>query len=172
MPGLNFIPLRFFPSKTTMDVVVAQTLKQIYTYFYQQVVSINITVLPTPNQVASAVGTVGYTLYTHCPENIQLYYDKFVSLPVQSNVIPVFLALVILYTLFSLILLTLRGIFRLVYSFVRFSLILFLITILIYTTQQYLAQGSPFLQTIFDQLVQLRQQGSGPATSSPFVVQE
>ncbi|KAI8340842.1 hypothetical protein BC941DRAFT_418359 [Chlamydoabsidia padenii] len=154
-----------------MDVVVAQTLKQIYTYFYQQVVSINITILPTPNQMASAVGTVAYTIYRNSPENLQIYYDKFVSLPVQSNVIPVFLALVILYALFSLILLTLRGIFRLVYNFVRFSIILCLVTMLIYIAQQYLAQGSPIIQTILDHLMQLREQGSGTTTSSRFVVQ-
>ncbi|KAI8100035.1 uncharacterized protein BX664DRAFT_322706 [Halteromyces radiatus] len=153
-----------------MDVVVGQTLKQIYTYFYQQLVVLNITVLPTPDNVASVVSTVGLTVYQNCPEHIQLYYDKFVSLPVQSNIIPVFLALVVLYSLFSLILVTLRGIFRLVYSFVRFTLILFMITILIYIAQQYLAQGSPLLQNILDTLVQLRQQNTSPPTST-FVVQ-
>ncbi|ORZ24662.1 hypothetical protein BCR42DRAFT_403405 [Absidia repens] len=155
-----------------MDEVVAQTLKQIYTYFYEQIIALNITILPTPDKVASVVGTVGYTVYQNCPENFQMYYDKFVSLPVQSNVIPVFLALVVLYTLFSLILLTLRGIYRLVYNFVRFSLILFMVVTLIYIAQQYLDQGSPLLQNILDTLVQLREQhGNAPPSRSPFVVQ-
>ncbi|ORZ11804.1 hypothetical protein BCR42DRAFT_420679 [Absidia repens] len=141
-----------------MDQVSPQSAKQAYSYFYQQAMSFNITILPSPDKIASAVGTVGYTVYQNCPANLQVYFSKFASLPLQTNVLPVFLVLVILYILFSLIMATLRGVFRLVYNFVRFTLILCLIITLITIAQQYQAQDSSLLQFVFDGVVQLRDQ--------------
>ncbi|CAO3608613.1 unnamed protein product [Cunninghamella blakesleeana] len=153
-----------------MDVAISQALLQSYNFIYQQLVILNVNFLPTPDTVAQGAVTVGSALYSACPANIQVYYDSFVSLPVQSNIIPVFLALVVLYTIFSIILAVVRGTLRIIYNFVRFCLIVFLIMVLFYTVQQFMDQS------VLDTIIQLKQQFSGAASttasSSRFVVQQ
>ncbi|SAM06985.1 hypothetical protein [Absidia glauca] len=151
-----------------MDIVVAQTLQQMYTYFYQQVVvPLNITTaIPTPDKLTSVLGTAAYSMYQYVPETIQVYYDKVMSLPVQSNVVPVLLALVVLYVVYSLIMMILRSIFRLIYNFVRFSLILLAILSTLYVAQQYVYDGKPLLQTILD-FMAVNSNGQGGAVMVP-----
>lgn len=152
-----------------MDVAINQALLQTYNFIYQQLVILNVNFLPTPDTVAKGAVTIGSALYNSCPANIQVYYDNFVSLPVQSNIIPVFLALVVLYTIFSIILAVVRGTLRIIYNFVRFSLIVFLIMVLFYTVQQFMDQS------VLDTVIQFKQQFSGAASttaSSRFVVQQ
>lgn len=151
-----------------MDILVAQTLRQMYTFFYQQVAApLNITtVIPAPDTLTSMIGTAASSMYQYVPETVLMYYDKVMSLPVQSNVVPVLLALVVLYVVYSLIMMTLRGIFRLIYNFVRFSLILFTISSLLYIAQQYVYNGTPLLQTILDIMV-TPSNGQGGAVMVP-----
>ncbi|KAI8333400.1 hypothetical protein BC941DRAFT_434608 [Chlamydoabsidia padenii] len=159
-----------------MDIVVAQTLEQMYTYFYyfyqQVIVSLNITTsIPTPDKAASVLGTVVNNLYQRLPENIQAWYDKLMLLEVQSNVLPLLLALVVLYALYSLILVTLRGIVRLIYGFVRFSLIVLMISSFIYVAQKHWYQVTPLLQRLLDALVgESNGQGTVLVYTSPPVV--
>ncbi|KAI9306235.1 hypothetical protein BJ944DRAFT_263871 [Cunninghamella echinulata] len=149
-----------------MDVAISQALLQTYRFIYQQLNILNVNILPTPDTIAKGAVTVAGTLYNACPPNIQMYYDNFVSLPVQSNIIPVFLALVVLYTIFSIILAVVRGTLRIIYNFVRFSLIVFLIMVLFYTVQQFMDQS------VLDTVFQIKQQFSGTVNSAPrFVVQ-
>ncbi|ORX49501.1 hypothetical protein DM01DRAFT_1338176 [Hesseltinella vesiculosa] len=150
-----------------MDVVIAQTVNQFYSLLYNQALAFNITLLPTPAAVATSLTAAGATIYQLCPDGIQLYYDKFVSLPVQSNIIPVFLALVVLYILFSIIMATVRGIFRLVYNFVRFSIIALMIILCLYVGQQYMDQGMPALYGMFDSFVQVSKKAPSLVLQQP-----
>ncbi|KAI8061175.1 hypothetical protein BC940DRAFT_310491 [Gongronella butleri] len=149
-----------------MDAVIAQTLNHFYTLIYTQAVAFNLTFFPSPATASQALSSVCTTIYNYSPENLQLYYDKFVSLPVQSNIIPVFLALFVLYTLFSIILMTVRGIMRMVYNFIRFSLMVMMIVVLLYITREYLDQGAPALYSMFEAWIQ-----GTKSSVPPFVVQ-
>ncbi|KAI8364712.1 uncharacterized protein BYT42DRAFT_506219 [Radiomyces spectabilis] len=121
-----------------MDVVTSQYLCQIYIYCYEQLLQWHIP-LPEPETVFDTVRWLAQLAWEHSPDIIQRYYMWLIALPLQPNVLPVFLILVILYTLFSLVMFAIRGLFRVAYGFLRFTLLVTLLVTLFLFTQQYLS---------------------------------
>lgn len=66
---------------------------------------------------------------------------------VNYNILPILIALVWLYTLFCLFTMTLRWIYRVVFGFVRFSLILCTVAFVVYHVQMYLSKDSEFVDS-------------------------
>ncbi|KAI9285196.1 hypothetical protein BC943DRAFT_324691 [Umbelopsis sp. AD052] len=66
---------------------------------------------------------------------------------VNYNVLPVLMALVWLYTMFCLFTMTLRWIYRVVFGFVRFSLIICTIAFVVYHVQMYLSKDGDFVDS-------------------------
>ncbi|KAG2183527.1 hypothetical protein INT43_006533 [Umbelopsis isabellina] len=85
---------------------------------------------------------------------------------VNYNILPVFLALVWLYSIFCLFTMTLRWMYRVVFGFVRFSLIVTVIAFVVYHVQMYLNKDSEFVDSTplhgNTRANYLRQQGVAP----------
>ena len=128
-----------------MDAIAAETLSKWYIYLYEQIgQQIH---APTPDQLFEIVSQVIRVIYQHSPPIVRTYCTILNSIPVQTETIPVALALLILYALFAIIVLTIRGLFRLVYGFVRLSIIISLLAGLICIVLQYTGNdivGGPF----------------------------
>lgn len=118
-----------------MDAIVAEVFSNWYIYLYEQVgQQIH---APTPDQVFEVVTQIITILYEQSPPIVRTYCTILNSIPVQTDIIPVALALLILYALFAIIVLTVRGLFRLIYGFVRLSIIISLLAGLICFVLQY-----------------------------------
>ncbi|KAG0175446.1 hypothetical protein DFQ28_009168 [Apophysomyces sp. BC1034] len=117
-----------------MDVIVAETFSKLYTYCYDELLQFDVA-LPHPDRVFAAMSTAGQFLFDHSPELVRQLYVSIISVP--ANIVPVFLAIVVLYALFTLMLWIVRGIFRVVFGFVRFSLIVVLVATMLYFVQQH-----------------------------------
>ncbi len=100
-----------------MDVIAAEVFSKWYIYLYEQIgPQIH---APTPDQLFQIVTQIAAVLYEHSPPIVRTYYTILNSIPVQTDIIPVALAMLILYALFAIIVVTIRGLFRLVYGFIR-----------------------------------------------------
>lgn len=118
-----------------MDVIVAEVLSKWYIYLYKQVgAQVR---APTPDQLFEIVARITTLIYQHSPPIVRTYCTILNSIPVQTDIVPVALAALILYALFSIIVFTMRGLFRLIYGFVRFSIIISLMTVTICILVQY-----------------------------------
>lgn len=133
-----------------MDVIAAEVFSKWYIYLYEQIgPQVH---APTPDQVFSVVSQLATLVYQHSPPIVRTYYTILNSIPVQTDIIPVALAMLILYALFAIIVLTIRGLFRLVYGFVRLSIILSLLAALICIVLQY-TQNQDGTTSFLDYLV-------------------
>lgn len=108
-----------------MDAIVADVFSRWYIYAYEQIgAQIH---APAPSQVFDIVSQVMQFIYEHSPPIFRTYYTILNSIPVQTDIIPVALAMLILYALFAIIVIVFRALFRLIYGFIRLSIILSLI---------------------------------------------
>jgi hypothetical protein len=108
-----------------------QLISEVYTFCYVNLQKSNIP-LPAPDQVMSTVkATVSYIL-SYLPAAIQEAYSALSKIVVQSNFVGVFLSLLILYIAYCVVMATLHMFYRLIYGFVRFSLMVFLLGALLY----------------------------------------
>ncbi|KAG2213563.1 hypothetical protein INT46_002269 [Mucor plumbeus] len=129
-----------------MDVIAAEVFSKWYIYLYEQIgPQIH---APTPDQLFQIVTQIAAVLYEHSPPIVRTYYTILNSIPVQTDIIPVALAMLILYALFAIIVVTIRGLFRLVYGFIRLSIIISLLAALVCIVLQYttVIEGGPFDQ--------------------------
>jgi hypothetical protein len=129
-----------------MDAIAAEVFSKWYIYLYEQIgTQLH---APTPDQVFEIVTHIAALVYEHSPPIVRTYYTILNSIPVQTDIIPVALAMLILYALFAIIVVTIRGICRLVYGFVRLSIIISLLAALICIVLQYIAviESSPLDQ--------------------------
>ncbi|GAN11520.1 hypothetical protein MAM1_0660c11084 [Mucor ambiguus] len=129
-----------------MDVIAAEVFSKWYIYLYEQIgPQIH---APTPDQLIRIVTQIADVLYEHSPPIVRTYYTILNSIPVQTDIIPVALAMLILYALFAIIVVTIRGLFRLVYGFIRLSIIISLLAALVCIVLQYttVIEGGPFDQ--------------------------
>ncbi|KAI8642449.1 hypothetical protein BD408DRAFT_416552 [Parasitella parasitica] len=118
-----------------MDVIVAEVFSRWYIYLYEQIgPQIH---APTPDQLFQTVTQIASVLYEHSPPIVRTYYTILNSIPVQTDIIPVALAMLILYALFALIVVVFRSLFRLVYGFVRLGIIIILLAVLACIVLQY-----------------------------------
>lgn len=118
-----------------MDVIVADVFSRWYIYAYEQIgAQVH---APPPSQVFEIVSQVMQLIYEHSPPIFRTYYTILNSIPVQTDIIPVALAMLILYALFAIIVIVFRGLFRLIYGFVRLSIILSLIVTFVCLILQY-----------------------------------
>ncbi|KAI9477818.1 MAG: hypothetical protein EXX96DRAFT_568329 [Benjaminiella poitrasii] len=118
-----------------MDAIVAEVFSRWYIYLYEQIgMQLH---APEPAQVFTTVTNIATLIYQHSPPIFRTYYTILNSIPVQTDLIPIALAVLILYALFAIIVLTLRALFRLIYGFIRLSILLSLFTALICILLQY-----------------------------------
>jgi hypothetical protein len=123
-----------------MDVIAAEVFSKWYIYLYEQIgPQLH---APTPDQIFEIVSQLATLVYQHSPPIVRTYYTILNSIPVQTDIIPVALAMLILYALFAIIVLTIRGLFRLIYGFVRLSIIISLLAALICIILQYATNES------------------------------
>lgn len=125
-----------------MDVVASEVFSKWYIYLYEQIgPQIH---APTPDQLTQ----IAAALYEHSPPIVRTYCTILNSIPVQTDIIPIALAMLILYALFAIIVVTIRGLFRLVYGFIRLSIIISLLAALVCIVLQYTTvfEGGPFDQ--------------------------
>lgn len=103
-----------------------QLLSEAYNFCYVNLKKSNIQ-LPAPDQVISlAKNTVSYSL-SHSPVAIQNVYNVFSEIVIQSNFMGVFLSLFILYIIYRTVMAMFRWFYRIIYGFVRFSLMVLLL---------------------------------------------
>jgi hypothetical protein len=131
-----------------MDTIAAEVLSKWYIYLYEHIgQQIH---APTPEQLFQVVTQIVTIVYEHSPPIVRTYCTILNSIPVQTDTIPVALALLILYALFAIIVLAIRGLFRLIYGFVRLSIIISLLAGLICIVLQY--TGNDLNGGLFDHL--------------------
>jgi hypothetical protein len=117
MDGINDT----FNDTFNVTMYAVQLLSEAYNFCYVNLKKSNIP-LPAPDQVMSMAKTsVSYTL-SHSPAAIQQVYSLFSEIVVQSNFMGVFLSLLILYIFYCIVMATFRWFYRLIFGFVRFSL--------------------------------------------------
>lgn len=127
-----------------MDAIVAEVFSKWYIYLYEQIgAQVH---APTPDQLFEIMTHIITLVYEHSPPIVRTYCTVLNSIPVQTDIIPVALAVLILYALFSIIVFTVRGMFRLVYGFVRLSIIISLMAATICIILQYTTENGPFDQ--------------------------
>jgi hypothetical protein len=92
--------------------------------------------------------------------------QQWTNILVNYNILPAFLALVWLYSIFCLFTMTLRWMYRAIFGFVRFSLIVSVIAFVVYHVQLYLNKDSEFVDSTplrgNPRANYLRQQGVAP----------
>ncbi|ORE08671.1 hypothetical protein BCV72DRAFT_84426 [Rhizopus microsporus var. microsporus] len=121
-----------------MDAIVAETFSKWYIYLYDSFGAQFHA--PPPAQVFQFVSNLFNILYIHSPPIVRTYYNILNNIPVQSDIIPIALAMLILYALFAAVVMTIRGIVRLVYGFIRFSMIISIIAAMICVVLPYVNQ--------------------------------
>lgn len=118
-----------------MDAIVAEVFSRWYIYAYEQIgAQLH---APPPSQVFDIVSQVIQTIYEHSPPIFRTYYTILNSIPVQTDIIPVALAMLILYALFAIIVIVFRGLFRLIYGFIRLSILLSVLVTFVCLVLQY-----------------------------------
>ncbi|KAI7863448.1 hypothetical protein BDF14DRAFT_1844340 [Spinellus fusiger] len=137
-----------------MDIAIMDFFSSVYIYCYQRLLEVNIA-LPPPERAFETARSMGDYLLEHMPQSIYQTYQRLVTVPLQANIVPVFLAIVVLYMLFSLVMWCIRAIFRLIYGFLRFSILVVMTATLMYVTQQYVSDGMPFMEYMLDTLTQI-----------------
>lgn len=123
-----------------MDAIAAEVLSKWYIYFYEQLgQQIH---APTPSQLFDIITALATHLYEFSPPIVRTYYTILNSIPVQTDIIPVALAVLILYAIFAIMLMVIRGAIRLVVGFVRLSIIISLTAALVCVVLQYTGQDT------------------------------
>ncbi|KAI7903595.1 uncharacterized protein BX663DRAFT_507023 [Cokeromyces recurvatus] len=108
-----------------------QLFSEVYSFCYTNLKELNIP-LPEPNQVLPTIKSITNHVLNVSPSFVQELYKLVSSVVVQSNMMGIFLSLVILYIFYCLLLGTFRWMYRLFYGFVRFSLIVLTISGILY----------------------------------------
>ncbi|KAI7895804.1 uncharacterized protein EV154DRAFT_493823, partial [Mucor mucedo] len=114
-----------------MDMIVAEVLSKWYIYFYDQVgAQVH---APPPTQLFEIVSHLLSVIYNHSPAIVRTYLTVLNTImpvhPQENEIVPVVLATLVLYALFSIIVFTVRGLYRCFMGFLRFSIILSLVTV-------------------------------------------
>ncbi|KAG2200062.1 hypothetical protein INT47_007707, partial [Mucor saturninus] len=114
-----------------MDMIVAEILSKWYIYFYDQVGAQ--VYAPPPTQLFEFVSHLLSVIYNHSPAIVRTYLTVLNTImpvhPQENEIVPVVLATLILYAFFSIIVFTVRGLYRCFMGFLRFSIILSLVTV-------------------------------------------
>lgn len=118
-----------------------QLISEAYTFCYVNLKKSNIP-LPAPEQVLTVTRTIVSYILTHSPSFVRQLYGVVSQLVIESNFMGIFLSLVILYAFYCIIMASLRWIYRLLYGFVRFSLILFVLGGGVYLIHLYLLNNT------------------------------
>ncbi|KAF7723643.1 hypothetical protein EC973_001785 [Apophysomyces ossiformis] len=116
---------------TVVDAVVnaSRTFASAYAYLYEQYQQLDLSAMPPADQVMATGSAAIQTVFGQTQQFVR-------TLPLQqANLLSIFLMLIILYIVYSLCVATVRWLFRLVYGFVRFSLLVAVLASLIYVIQ-------------------------------------
>lgn len=141
----------FFLRISSMDVVVADILSKCYIYMYE-IIGEQL-LAPTPTEAFQFVSNLFNILYEHSPPIVRTYYNILNNIPIQSDIIPIALALLILYALFSAVIMTVKGIVRLVYGFIRLSIIISILATIICIVLPYISQYDRTILFPFEKFV-------------------
>lgn len=130
-----------FNNSFNVTMQAFQLISEAYTFCYVNLQKSNIP-MPAPEQVLSTLrSTVSYIL-SNSPSFVRQMYSMISQMVVESNFMGIFLSLVILYIFYCLILGTFRWIYRLIYGFVRFSVIFLAIAAALYFTHMHMTNST------------------------------
>ncbi|KAK4513667.1 uncharacterized protein ATC70_005671 [Mucor velutinosus] len=130
-----------FNNSLNVTMQAFQLISEAYTFCYVNLQKSNIP-LPAPEQVLSATRTTVSYILSNSPSFIRQLYGMISQMAIESNFMGIFLSLIIMYAFYCLILGMFRWIYRLVYGFVRFSLILAVIGAAVYFAHMYLSSST------------------------------
>lgn len=99
-----------------------QMIGDVYNFCYVNLQRSNIPIPPLDQVLATSRNILSYIL-SNSPGTLQQLYQTMSQVAIQSNMVGIFLTLVVLYIVYCLVMVTLRWIYRLVYGFLKFSLI-------------------------------------------------
>lgn len=99
-----------------------QLIGEVYNFCYINLQKSNIPIPPL-EQVLSTSRSILTYIMSNSPGYIQQLYKTMSQIAIQSNMVGIFLTLLVLYIVYCLLLATMRWMYRLVYGFVKFSLI-------------------------------------------------
>ena len=137
------------------SVIALESLGKIYGFCYEQLRHVNVPV-PPPEYVQQALMNLLATAFSYAPPALQQFFQSLSQLPIQANIVPVLLALLVLYVVFSVVSALVRSVVRVVYGFIRFSLIVAMIASVFVLIQQY--YDFSMLQNAFAQWIQPQEQ--------------
>lgn len=126
-----------FNNSFNVTMQAFQLISEAYTFCYVNLQKSNIP-LPAPEQVLSATRTTVSYILSNSPSFVRQLYGIISQMITESNIMGIFFSLIILYTFYCLIMGMFKWIYRLIYGFVRFSLILLVIGAGLYFTHIYM----------------------------------
>lgn len=131
--------------------VALESIGKIYGFCYEQLRHVNVPV-PPPEYIQQALFGILNTIYGYAPPALQQLFQTFAQLPIQANIVPVILALAVLYVIYSVISALVRSVVRVVMGFIRFSLVVAAIACIAAMIQQY--YDIPVFENTFGQYMQ------------------
>ncbi|KAI9484149.1 MAG: hypothetical protein EXX96DRAFT_561067 [Benjaminiella poitrasii] len=114
-----------------MTMQAFHLLSEVYSFCYTNLKDLNLP-LPEPDHVVPLLRSILSTILSNSPSVVRQLYNTLSHVIVQSNFMGIFLSLAILYGFYCLLMATFRWMYRLVYGFVRFSLIVLTISGILY----------------------------------------
>lgn len=159
----------FHVYNTTMDVALNITMTSLH--YAAQAYDVTSKALASHNITLPSLQSLVYSVHSAASNLGNAAASaglptQWSNLLVNYNILPVFLALVWLYSIFCLFTMTLRWMYRVVFGFVRFSLIVTVIAFVVYHVQLYLNKDSEFVDRTplhgNPRANYLRQQGVAP----------
>ncbi|KAI9490837.1 hypothetical protein BDB00DRAFT_836285 [Zychaea mexicana] len=135
--------------------VAFESIGKIYVFCYEQLRHVNVPV-PPPEYVQQMFFNMVGTAYNYAPPALQQFFSTLAQLPIQANIVPVLLALAVLYVAYSVVAALVRSVVRVVIGFIRFSLIVAAFASVLILLQQY--YDIPFLQNVNEYVQQHQHQ--------------
>ncbi|KAI8643098.1 hypothetical protein BD408DRAFT_415575 [Parasitella parasitica] len=133
-----------FNNSFNVTLQAFQLISEAYTFCYVNLQKSNIP-LPAPEQVMATARTAVSYILSSSPAFVRQLYGMISQMIIESNITGIFLSLVILYIFYCMIMGIFKWIYRLVYGFVRFSMILILIGTGLYFAHLYIFNNTSTL---------------------------
>ncbi|KAI8988311.1 hypothetical protein BDF20DRAFT_814740 [Mycotypha africana] len=111
-------------------------LSEAYTFCYINLKKANIPIPELNQMIQMTKATVSYLL-SNSPTIIGQLYNILFKMVIESNFVGLFLVLVLLYIAYCFVMGTVRWLYRVLYGFVRFTIIILLFAGLMYALHLY-----------------------------------
>ncbi|KAI8994751.1 hypothetical protein BDB01DRAFT_773948 [Pilobolus umbonatus] len=121
--------------------IITDYLLQAYAICYKHLQQANIH-LPPPDRIVPTLFSFFSFVIANAPSSVQHIFTAIQQVFQTSDIPTFFILLLLLYVVFHTILGSLRWVSRLLYGFVKFSLIVTTVITIVYAVQQFLAVNS------------------------------